>query len=181
MTIVEDGNGHDDFDEWNAHYDDYYTPGTRLDDEFRTSRLLVLGSRAWMNRIDNMLRHETGQTRARWQVMFAIGFAEQPATMTDICHRARVQWPTMVRVVEGMERDGLISREDNPADGRSKLLRLTPEGARVTAAIQVILDRERSALLAELSGEELKLCTKMLQKIFEAAIAPHSQSRKFPA
>lgn len=181
MTIVDEGADRDDFDQWNSRYSDYYTPGTRLDDEFRTSRLLVLGSRAWINRIDNMLRHETGQTRARWQVMFTIGFAEQPATMTDICHRARVQWPTMVRVVEGMERDGLISREENPADGRSRLLRLTAEGARVTAAIQVILDRERAALLADLSAEELKLCSKMLQKIFEAAIAPHSQSRRFPA
>lgn len=179
--MIAETNDRDDFDEWNSNYGDYYKRGTRLDDEFRTSRLLVLGSRAWMNRIDNMLRHETGQTRARWQVMFAIGFADQPATMTDICHRARVQWPTMVRVVEGMERDGLISREDNPADGRSKLLRLTPEGARVTATIQVILDRERAALLAGFSEAELKLCTKMLQKIFEAAIAPHSQSRRVPA
>lgn len=177
MTAVTETNDRDDFDEWNSHYADYYTPGTRLDDEFRTSRLLVLASRSWTNRIDNMLRNETGQTRARWQVLFAIGFADQPATMTEIGHRARVQWPTMVRVVEGMERDGLISREDNPADGRSKLLRLTPDGEHVTRLIQSIIDQERAALLACLSKDELKQCSTLLQKIFEAAIAPQSRPR----
>ncbi|WP_336980904.1 MarR family winged helix-turn-helix transcriptional regulator [Altererythrobacter fulvus] len=160
----------DDFDAWSDHYNQYYPGGSRLDQEFRTSRLLVLAARSWMYRIDNLLRQETGQSRARWQVLFAIAFAEQPATMSDIAHRARVQWPTLVRVVEGMERDGLIKREDNPADKRSKLLRLTPAGDDVVAHIQPTLDRERATLLSSLSDEELTQCTAMLQKVFEAAI-----------
>lgn len=169
---------YDDFDDWNSQYGDYYASGTRLDLEFRTSRLLVFSTRSWIKRIDNLLHRETGQTRARWQVLFTLGFADQPATMTEIGHRARVQWPTLVRVVEGMERDGLISREDNPADGRSKLLRLTAEGNRITAQIQPIIDRERAALLAELSDSELASCAKMLQKIFKAANAPPSRLHK---
>ncbi len=160
----------DDFDAWSDHYNEYYPEGSRLDQEFRTSRLLVLAARSWMYRIDNLLRQETGQSRARWQVLFAIAFAEQPATMSDIAHRARVQWPTLVRVVEGMERDGLIARQDNPADKRSKLLRLTPAGDGVVAHIQPTLDRERTALLSGLSDEDLPRCAAMLQKIFEAAI-----------
>jgi MarR family transcriptional regulator for hemolysin len=161
---------YDDFDEWSKHYEDYYPPTTRLDREFRVSRLLILASRSWTNRIDNMLRLETGQSRARWQTLFTIAFAEQPSTMTEICHRARVQWPTTMRVVHDMERDGLIEREDNPTDKRSKLLRLTPAGEQVIEKVQPTLDRERAALLADLSHEELKLCAKMLRIIFEAAI-----------
>lgn len=162
----------DDFDRWNANYHAYYPAGARLDQEFRTSRLLVFASRSWTNRIDNLLRLETGQSRARWQLLFTIAFAEQPTTMTDVCRRARVQWPTMVRVVQDMEREGLIEREDNPADGRSKLLRLTPAGDQMIAKIQPTLDRERTALLAGLSDDELQLCEKMLRTVFEAAIQP---------
>lgn len=171
MNADDAADEHDDFDEWNTHYNDYYPRGTRLDDEFRTSRLLVMASRSWTYRIDNLLRMQTGQTRARWQILFTIAFAEQPVTMTAISRRVRVQWPTIVRVVEGIERDGLIEREDNPADRRSKLLRLTPEGEEVVARIQPTLDRERATLLAGLSDEELKECTRMLKMIFEAAIA----------
>lgn len=165
---------YDDFDEWSEHYHDYYPANCRLDQEFRTSRLLVLASRSWTNRVDKILRLETGQSRARWQVLFTIAFAEQPSTMTEICHRARVQWPTTMRVVQDMERDGLIEREDNPMDKRSKLLRLTPAGERVIAKIQPTLDRERTALLADLTDRELQLCETMLRTIFEAAIRGQS-------
>lgn len=169
----------DDFDEWAQHYDDYYPPKTRLDQEFRVSRLLVLASRSWTNRTDKMLRLETGQSRARWQALFTIAFAEQPSTMTEICHRARVQWPTTMRVVQDMERDGLIERENNPADKRSKLLRLTASGDRVIEKVQPTLDRERAALLADFSDEELRMCEKMLRTIFEAAIRAQSPDELF--
>jgi len=170
--VAEDGEEHDDFDQWVENYHDFYPADSRLDREFRTSRLLVLAARNWTYRIDNMLRLETGQTRARWQVLFTLAFAPPPSTMTDICRRVRVQWPTMVRVVEGMVRDGLIAREDNPADGRSKLVRLTPRGEAVIARIQPTLDRERAVLLADFNDEELAVCEKMMLRIFEAAIRP---------
>ena len=161
----------DYFDSWQTRYHDFYPENSRLDLEYRTSRMLVLAGRGWVNRIDNILRAETGQTRARWQVLFALGFAEQPVTLSEICRRVRVQWPTMVRVIEGMVNDGLILREDNPGDGRSKLARLTPRGMEVMEQIQPILDRERSRILSRLSVAELKLCAGLLNRIFEDAIA----------
>jgi MarR family transcriptional regulator for hemolysin len=161
----------DDFDEWTSLYGEFYPPGSRADVEFRASRLLVMAGRSWVYRIDNLLRAETGQTRARWQVLFTMAFAEQPVTMTEIAARLKVQWPTMARVVEGMERDGLLERQDNPADGRSKLLHLTPSGTALIERIQPILDRERAHLLAGLSEDDLKTCADLLHRIFEAAIA----------
>ena len=161
----------DDFDEWTSLYGEFYAAGSRPDLEFRASRLLVMASRSWVYRIDNLLRAETGQTRARWQVLFTMAFAQQPVTMTEIAARLKVQWPTMARVVEGMERDGLLERHDNPADGRSKLLHLTPNGTALIEQIQPILDRERAHLLASLSDDDLKLCADLLKQIFEATIA----------
>jgi MarR family transcriptional regulator for hemolysin len=161
----------DYFDVWVTRYHEYYPEKSRLDLEYRTSRMLVLAGRGWVNRIDNILRVETGQTRARWQVLFALAFAEQPVTLSEICRRVRVQWPTMVRVIESMVADGLILREDNPGDGRSKLARLTPRGVEVMEQIQPILDRERSRILARLSEEELRICAGLLNRIFEDAVA----------
>jgi len=160
----------DDYlDAWTTSYGDYYPLGSRLDLEFRASRMLVLAGRSWTSRIDNILRVETGQTRARWQVLFALAFADQPVTMTEICRRVRVQWPTMVRVIDGMVGDGLILRADNPGDGRSKLICLTARGTEVMQQIRPILDRERARILARLSADELKICTDLLQRIFADA------------
>lgn len=162
----------DDFDEWSAHFEDFYPPDTRLSLEFRLSRMLVLAGRSWVNRIDNILRVETGQTRARWQALFALGFAEQPATMSELSKRLRVQWPTLVRVIDGMEQDGLVRREDNPADGRSKLVYVTAKGGKIMAKIQPILDRERAQVLTGFSDAELKSCAALLERIFEGVINP---------
>jgi MarR family transcriptional regulator for hemolysin len=167
-----DGREIDYLDQWSSHYGEFYPPGSRLDREFRLSRMLVLAGRSWQHRIENILREETGQTRARWQALFGLGFAEQPATMGELCKRVRVRWPTMVRLLDGMERDGLVRREENPADGRSRLVYLTDKGEAMMRKIQPLLDSERTQVLRHLSDEEMELCTALLQRIFEDAINP---------
>lgn len=158
---------HDEFDDWSSRYHLFYPEGSRADAEFRTTRLLVLASRAWINLSDRRLLRELGQSRARFQVLFAIAFAPQPATLTDICHRAHLQWPSLVRLVESMEREGLITRTDNPADGRSKLISLTADGEAMVKQVQSTKDRERAAVLQALSDDELQEGIRILQKIFQ--------------
>jgi MarR family transcriptional regulator for hemolysin len=160
------------FDDWANHYNDYYPEGARLDREYRLSRLLVMSGRSWITHIDNRLRAETGQSRARWQTLFTIAFGPQPVTLTDLGQRLFVQWPTLVRVVEGLATDGLIKRIDNPRDGRSKLVSLTPEGLAVVGKIQPILDAERRAMLADLDDRELEACADMLSRIFARVARP---------
>ncbi|MBT2186617.1 MarR family winged helix-turn-helix transcriptional regulator [Sphingobium nicotianae] len=156
-----------DFDDWAEGYNRFYPDDTRLDREYRLSRLLVMAGRSWVTHIDNRLRSETGQSRARWQALFTIAFGPQPVTLTDLGQRLFVQWPTLVRVIEGLAADGLIKRIDNPRDGRSKLVSLTPEGLAVVHKIQPVLDAERQKMLADLDDAELKQCAELLQRMFE--------------
>ncbi len=155
-----------DFDDWAESYGEFYPDGSRLDREYRLSRLLVMAGRSWVTHIDNRLRAETGQTRARWQALFTIAFGPQPVTLTDLGQRLFVQWPTLVRVIEGLAADGLIDRIDNPRDGRSKLVSLTPEGLAVVQRIKPTLDGEREAMLSDLDDAELEQCADLLQRMF---------------
>ena len=156
-----------DFEDWADRYDEFYPAGSLIDKEYRLSRLLVMAGRSWVTHIDNRLRAETGQSRARWQALFTIAFGPQPVTLTDLGQRLFVQWPTLVRVIEGLAADGLIKRVDNPRDGRSKLVSLTPEGLAMVRRIQPILDAERHAMLGDLGGEELEQCAELLHRMFE--------------
>lgn len=155
-----------DLDQWALNYPDFYPIGERVDREYRLSRMLVMTGRCWTTHIDNLIRGETGQTRARWHALFAIAFGQQPVTLTDLGQRLYVQWPTLVRVVEGLAADHLITRIENPRDGRSKLVSITPEGLAIVKKIQPILDAERAAVLADLDESELEICTEMLTRIF---------------
>ncbi|MFC3098745.1 MarR family winged helix-turn-helix transcriptional regulator [Alteraurantiacibacter palmitatis] len=140
--------------------------------EFRTTRLLVLAGRAYVSRIDKLLVRKTGQSRVRWQILFALAFAPQPATLTEVARRAYLKWPSMVKLVDEMVREGLLDRQDNPADGRSKLISLTDAGEAMVRRIQPIKDGERAAVLQHLSDEELQQAERLLVKIFEAIGKP---------
>jgi len=156
-----------DLDGWARFYHEYYPENSRLDLEYRISRLLVMAGRTWGTHIDNMLRSSTGQSRARWQALFVIAFGEQPATMTDIGVRLNVQWPTLVRVLDGLEKDGLIGRIDNPRDGRSRLVSITDAGRAMVQKIKPVIDEERGSLLDGLSNEDLSQCVDVLQCLLE--------------
>jgi MarR family transcriptional regulator for hemolysin len=178
MAKENDGNragrkdGHArDLDQWARYYHDYYPAGGRLDAEYRLSRLLVMAGRSWGTHVDNMLRAATGQSRARWQTLFVIAFGEQPATMTDIGIRLNVQWPTLVRVLDGLEVDGLIARIDNPRDGRSRLVSITEAGLEMVGRIRPIIDAERSRLLADLDEADLRRCGDLLQRLLDRTTA----------
>lgn len=158
----------DDFDGWSSRYSEFYPPGSRGDAEFRASRMLLVTSRAWGHQIDSILSRRSGQNRARWKVLFALAFAQQPATLSEIARRSMLHWPSLVRVVEHLEGEGMLELAENPADGRSKLVRLTPDGEALVQTIQPTLDSERSALLKNLSLDEIHQLSTLLDKVNEA-------------
>jgi len=162
---AEASSGEDDFDAWAVNHGDFYPPGSRTDLDFRLTRNLVLAGRRWTTLIDGLVKAKHGQTRARWQTMFSIAFAGRPVTTIALARRLGVQWPTLIRVLDELEREGLVIRRDNPDDRRSRWIELSPAGFDVTRRIQTVLDPARSEMLAGLSDEEVQLGIRLLGKI----------------
>lgn len=69
-----------------------------------------------------------------------------PVTMTQLARAEGVTPPTMTRLVQALEADGLVARAGDRSDGRVVLLRATPAGRRLMAAARA----QRVATLAEL-------------------------------
>jgi MarR family transcriptional regulator for hemolysin len=154
-----------DFDGWAVNHGDFYPPGSRQDLEFRLSRNLVLAGRRWVTLIDGLVKARHGQSRARWQTMFSIAFAGGQVTTTALARRLGVQWPTLIRVLDQLEEDGLVTRRDNPDDRRSRWIELTPAGLEITRRVQTVLDPTRSEMLSGLSDEEVTLGIHLLGRI----------------
>lgn len=66
-----------------------------------------------------------------------------------------VSAPTMTRLVDGLERDGLVRRGPDPSDARGVLVRATPKGSRILTAGRRRRVQALTAGLAALSPEEL--------------------------
>jgi DNA-binding MarR family transcriptional regulator len=52
-------------------------------------------------------------------------YAEDGLTQRELCDRVGIEQPTMANTLQRMERDGLIRREPDPADGRRARVLLT--------------------------------------------------------
>jgi DNA-binding MarR family transcriptional regulator len=64
--------------------------------------------------------------------------------------------PTMTRLVDGLERDGLVSRRPDPADARGVLVATTPTGRRVLSRGRQHRVQALATGLAALSHDELE-------------------------
>ena len=69
------------------------------------------------------------------------------STQRDLARFARIEQPPMAQMLARMERDGLIWRTQDPADGRSRRIVLTDMArARLPEAIAILFQGNRDAL-----------------------------------
>jgi DNA-binding MarR family transcriptional regulator len=73
-----------------------------------------------------------GQSSARWQVL---GRAYEPTTVAKIAQDIGHARQSVQRIADILAAEGLVSYRDNPADRRTRLLELTPDGADVLRRI----------------------------------------------
>jgi DNA-binding MarR family transcriptional regulator len=110
--------------------------------------------------MDRQLR-PMGLSSGQLPIFFALGNGEAQR-QAELAAAAGLQQPTMAATLNRMERDGLIERRPDPADGRSMLVSLTPlalekcEPVRQAVhmmnalALEALSEPERRALLASL-------------------------------
>lgn len=105
-----------------------------------------------------------GLSHGRFTVlMLLLGHPEHGQSPSELADRAGVTRATMTGLLDGLERDGLISREPHPEDRRTITARLTPKGhgflqeilpdhfRRVSALMRHLSERDRQNLVALLS------------------------------
>jgi len=140
MTV----NGHDKATGLRSNFEIYREGGTTRD--IRVTVNLVLVARRWRSLLDERLR-SVGQSSARMEALAAIFNSPSLSAQVDIAKRLRIEGPTMTRMLDTLEADGLVERLPDPADRRTKQLRLTAEGERVLEGIFAIADELRARLL----------------------------------
>ncbi|MCQ9156139.1 MarR family winged helix-turn-helix transcriptional regulator [Acidomonas methanolica] len=79
---------------------------------------------------------------------------------------------TLVRVLDGLERDALIERRPAPTDRRTNQLHLTPAGRQAGAQFQEIAAALERRLLAGIEAEAPRLNTLMARLLSNAEALP---------
>ena len=88
---------------------------------------------------------KTGLSAPRLSALSVVVFGG-PLTLGDLARAEQVRPPTMTRLVSGLEDDGLVTREPDPADGRLTRIHATAKG-------RSIMMKGRARRVATLAAE----------------------------
>jgi MarR family transcriptional regulator for hemolysin len=144
---------------------DRYRSGTWTPEIDFTIRV-VLAARRWRALVDERLRG-IDQSSARMEALGTILNSPKLSAQVDVARRLRIEGPTLTRMLDSLERDGLVERMPDPNDRRTKLLQITPQGEEVLEKIFEITDVLRARLLAGVSSEMIALLNGFLGEMIE--------------
>ena len=136
------------------------------DDQLRLTVLLVLVARKWRSLLDEKLR-PGGQSSARMEALSAILNSPDGSAQVDIARRLRIEGPTLTRMLDALEKDGLVERQPAPGDRRTKRLRVTPQGEAALEDIFAVVDIFRGRLLEGIEAEKLAEVSQFLAGLLE--------------
>lgn len=87
------------------------------------------------------------------------------STQRDLARFAKIEQPPMAQMLARMERDGLIQRSPDPADGRSSRIKLTKVAeARLPDAVSTLL-RGNQEVLHDFTDDEVGLLVALLTRL----------------
>jgi len=103
----------------------------------------------------------------QWAVLLHL-WANDGLTQAQLARRVAIEQPTMVRTIDRMERDGLVSRTPDPDDRRASRITLTDRGWALRDDLVPLAHEVNRAATATLNDEEVATLTRLLGKLVDA-------------
>ena len=120
--------------------------------------------RAWCDRE----LAEIGASVSEWIVLHNIESAPGPGlNQTDVARLSDMGGPALVRHIDRLEADGIVTRTRDASDRRTTRLQLTPAGRARVEAIRVVVRRCDKEVRGVLSEREAAVMQDALHKLFD--------------
>jgi len=137
------------------------TPGSMEDKKLRLTRRILFLARRWLNLIDGALRN-TGASHARWVTLLWVGMMAGRVKIGELADQIGVELPTLVRLLNRLEREGLVERRALNGSNRAKTVVLTAKGKRESAAMNEVVASARAEFLRDVKEEQLTMALDLL-------------------
>ncbi len=128
------------------------------------------GLRSLENEIVRTLSDETaccGVTRAQCHLLLETEF-QGTANLGELSTALELDKSTLSRTVEGLSKNGLIDRQDDPENRRKVSIRLTPEGKIKTDYINALCDKAYERVFTFIPEEKQALVIDAVALLAEA-------------
>jgi MarR family transcriptional regulator for hemolysin len=130
----------------------------------RFSTALHSTARSWRLAVDARLK-DLGVGQAGWMTIAMIAKATEPLSQRALADLLGIEGPSVVSMLDRLERDGLVRRAPCPVDRRVKLAHLTDDGRTLYAKVRKEADAFRLAMLDSVPQEALLAATLLLEEL----------------
>ncbi|SUU88814.1 MarR family transcriptional regulator [Aminobacter aminovorans] len=127
-------------------------------------------ARLWRHAADRAL-DDCGLSHATAMPLLTLSRLGDNIRQGVIADHLGFEGPSLVRIVDLLAADGLITRSGDPGDRRAKILSLTDAGRSRVEEIERILERLRTDLLAAEDTAELKTALGVLTRLEQRLLA----------
>ena len=121
-------------------------------------------SRAWRSELDRRLVG-LGLSQARWLVLLHLArFTEMP-TQRELAQSVGVEGPTLARLLDSLEGQGLVTRVAVPEDRRAKKIALQAKAQPLIEKIEAISTQLRQEVFAGIDEDDLRRCQQVHARV----------------
>jgi MarR family transcriptional regulator, transcriptional regulator for hemolysin len=124
-------------------------------------------SRRLRQAVDGELRG-FGLTEATWRPLAYVGRLGEGVRQKELAAALGIEGPSLVRLLDDLERRGLIERREGEADRRARGIHLTPPGRELEKRVARISVELRRRVLAEVSEADLVACERVFRTVERA-------------
>ncbi|AIR91625.1 MarR family transcriptional regulator [Pseudomonas cremoricolorata] len=134
------------------------------DNQHRFGMQLAQMSRGWRAELDRRLAG-LNLSQARWLVLLHLARFEAPPTQRELAQSVGVEGPTLARLLDSLEAQGLVSRQAVMEDRRAKKILLCPPAKPLIEQIETIANALRAELFEGVDEAELEVSMRVHAKI----------------
>jgi DNA-binding MarR family transcriptional regulator len=128
--------------------------------------LLAKASQRWNELLyERFVAHGFPEVRPAYGSILVPLFEEDELRIGELARRARLAKQTLTTMVRLLERDGLVNRERDPADGRAFLVSLTPRARRLRPVAEDVLRELDELLRSRLTANQRAALSAALKEV----------------
>ena len=125
---------------------------------------LVTSARAWRKTADLALSGFGISSSAALPLLMIGRLGDEGVRQVTLAHALGIEGPSLVRVLDQLCTAHLARRDEDPADGRAKIVSLTQSGRDLVGQIETRLQTLRESVLKDVSERELEIALRVMRR-----------------
>ncbi|HET6588546.1 MAG TPA: MarR family transcriptional regulator [Candidatus Nitrosocosmicus sp.] len=151
-----------------------YENKPKIDFEDSIFFLINKTAKALIHTVDQMLRAKVGITYGQWRVITVLIKKDNAdgenksigLTQREIASKIGIEDSTIIPIIDKLEKDGLVFRQQDPNDRRSNRIVLTEKSDQIIDSVINYGEKLKNILLLNISEDELSTTKNTLDKMW---------------